>query len=129
MRFTQTLALLLVLVTPQLLHAQSLQAAGNHAVRWTVVGAGAGFGVGLTTGLAAFDDAIDSDRKVWTTAIVGAAVGGTIGYLVGRHHHRGARATATSAPSHKRPRAPLDDRVVRQLAAGIRLDGRPTTQW
>jgi hypothetical protein len=40
-----------------------------------VGGAGAGFGVGLCAGLSAFDDAINIERKVWTTAVMGAAAG------------------------------------------------------
>jgi hypothetical protein len=70
------------------------QTSGNSDPRttrkalWTVVGAAAGFGVGLWAGLHAFDDAIDSDRKVWTTAFVAAAGGGIAGFLIGR---RGTR--------------------------------------
>lgn len=53
-------------------------------VTWTAVGAGAGFGIGLWAGLTAFDDAINSDRKVWTSAIIGAAAGAVGGYFLGR---------------------------------------------
>ena len=53
-------------------------------VAWTIAGAGGGFGIGLWAGLTKFDDSINSDRKVWTTAIVGAAVGAVSGYFVGR---------------------------------------------
>lgn len=69
-------------------------AAGSRFPTWTVVGAGAGFGLGVWAGLTAFDDAINSDRKVWTTAIVSAAVGGVIGFLVDRR-----RARPPSRPS------------------------------
>ena len=58
---------------------------GSKRVLWTVVGIGAGFGAGLLIGLNAFDDAIDSDRKVWTSALVGAAAGGLTGNLVGKN--------------------------------------------
>ena len=51
---------------------------------WTSVGTAAGFGTGLYIGLAAFDDARNSDRKVWTSAAVGAGVGALAGYLVAR---------------------------------------------
>jgi hypothetical protein len=54
-------------------------------VVWTLVGIGAGFGAGLFLGLHAFDDAINSDRKVWTSAIVGAAAGGLAGGLLSRN--------------------------------------------
>lgn len=48
------------------------------------VGAGAGFGLGLWAGLAWFDDATNSDQKVWGTAIGFSIAGGVIGVLVGR---------------------------------------------
>ena len=48
-------------------------------VIWTLVGAGAGFGAGAMFGLRKFDDAIDSDRKVWLSAIGGAAAGAVLG--------------------------------------------------
>ena len=54
-------------------------------VAWTVIGAAAGFGAGLFIGLNQFDDAIDSDRKVWTSALVGAAAGGVAAALVSRN--------------------------------------------
>ncbi len=54
----------------------------SHKYRtiFTIAGGGGGFAVGLVAGLAAFDDAINSDRKVWTTAAL-SAVGG---YFLGR---------------------------------------------
>ena len=123
MRHVNALALLVILATPQLAQAQPLPSGGNHAVVWTAVGAGGGFGVGLVAGLAAFDDAINSDRKVWTSAIVGAAVGGTLGYLIGRHHRRGAGSTTASSPRRSaRPPQRLADRDVQRLAASLRLD-------
>jgi 4-amino-4-deoxy-L-arabinose transferase-like glycosyltransferase len=53
-------------------------------VIWTIVGAGAGFAAGVFIGLNKFDDAFNSDRKVWTTAIVGAIGGGVAGALLSR---------------------------------------------
>jgi len=63
-------------------------------VTWTIGGAGAGFAVGLWAGLSVFDDSINSDRKVWTTAVVGAAVGAVGGYLIGRSRARNPGASA-----------------------------------
>ncbi len=54
-------------------------------VVWTLVGIGAGFGAGVFIGLHAFDDAINSDRKVWMSAIAGAAAGGLAGGLLSRN--------------------------------------------
>jgi hypothetical protein len=56
----------------------------SKRVLWTIVGAGAGFAAGVFIGLNKFDDAIDSDRKVWTTAIVGGIGGGVAGALLSR---------------------------------------------
>ena len=86
---------------------------GRRTVLWTTVGAGAGFGIGLFAGLTAFDDAIDSDRKVWTSAIVGAAAGGTLVYLLTRTRRH---------PSPLRVEVrPLSEGDVRALAASTRL--------
>ncbi|MCI0349236.1 MAG: hypothetical protein L0Z53_07420 [Acidobacteriales bacterium] len=58
----------------------------SHKYRtiFTIAGGGGGFAVGVFAGLAAFDDAINSDRKVWTTAILSAAGGAVGGYFLGR---------------------------------------------
>ncbi len=58
----------------------------SHKYRtiFTLAGGGGGFAVGLVAGLSAFDDAIDSDRKVWTTAALSAAGGAVGGYFLGR---------------------------------------------
>ena len=65
---------------------------------WTLVGIGAGFGAGVFLGLHAFDDAINSDRKVWTSAIVGAAAGGLAAGLLSRNVGR-APAWTTCEPA------------------------------
>lgn len=67
---------------------------------WTVAAAGGGFGVGLWAGLTKFDDSINSERKVWTTAIVGAAVGAVSGYFIARS--RSSRP-APAAPARTTP--------------------------
>ena len=68
MRPSIALALAVLLVAPGLARAQSSPARSRHAPAWIAVGAGSGFGVGLWAGLTGFDDSINSDRKVWTTA-------------------------------------------------------------
>lgn len=105
-------------------HAQHTSGGGGKTAAWTAVGAGAGFGVGLWAGLTAFDDAINSDRKVWTSAIVGAVAGGTLSYLLSRTRRQPAPARVFG-PAVRRPaRAampPLTDRDISALAASARL--------
>jgi len=69
-------------------------------VVWTVIGAGAGFAAGVFIGLNRFDDAINSDRKVWTTAIVGAIGGGVAGGLLSRNV--GMAPAVAPGPVHQR---------------------------
>ena len=58
--------------------------ATRKRVIWTVIGAGAGFAAGVYLGFAKFDDATYAERKIWTSAIVGAAAGGVGGALLSR---------------------------------------------
>jgi hypothetical protein len=115
MRTGLTVLFLLVLgVTAA--HAQPASPAHkSHVVVWTAVGAGAGFGLGMFVGLNAFDDAVNSDRKLWTTAALTAAAGGTIAWLLSRPH----KAARHAAPAR------LTDLDVRALAASARF--RKTT--
>ena len=64
---------------------------------WTVAGAAGGFGIGVAIGLRAFDDSVNSDRKVWTSAIAGASVGGVVAWLIARRHHSRGDAPVTRA--------------------------------
>jgi len=59
----------------------------------TLAGAGGGFALGLFGGLAAFDDATNSDRKVWTTAALSGVGGGVAGYFLGRSLDNGRKKT------------------------------------
>ena len=103
----------------------------SKRVVWTLVGIGAGFGAGLLIGLHAFDDSINSDQKVWTSVLVGAAAGGLAGGLLSRNVGRapqvkttGATRPATALPlapwTSARPSISSDDellkRRVRELA-------------
>jgi hypothetical protein len=62
------------------------QSGESHKYRtiFTLAGGGGGFAVGLVVGLSAFDDAVNSDRKVWTTAALSAVGGAVGGYFLGR---------------------------------------------
>jgi hypothetical protein len=115
-------------------HAQSRSPQTlRGTVTWTIGGAGAGFGVGLWAGLSAFDDAINSERKVWTTAVVGAAAGAVGGYLIGRARARNSGPSAPRSDAglsivESRPSPPRDNvlprvRSIRGLKAMSSLAG------
>lgn len=110
---------LAALGAPSPAHAQP-SGRGSSAL-WATVGAGAGFGIGVWAGLTAFDEAINSDRKVWTSAIAGAAIGGTLGYLLGRPRRSASPMVLRSPPRPGRSRTAvaiaLDERDVARLAA------------
>lgn len=79
--------------------APAAKSSSGKRIAWTVIGAAAGFGAGVYLGLNAFDDAVNSDRKVWTTAIVGAAAGGLAGGLLSRNVGRAPRGPAAPGPN------------------------------
>jgi hypothetical protein len=54
-------------------------------VMWTIIGAAAGFGAGVYFGLNQFDDAVNSDQKVWMSALAFAAAGGVTANLLSRN--------------------------------------------
>ncbi len=106
MRDAGTLFLLVAVLTvlPVTAGADSDQAGapdrgGKGRVLGTVIGAAAGFGVGLVAGLTWFDDAINSDRKVWTTALGFAGAGGVAGYFIGRSVDRRSRSQPPVRPA------------------------------
>ena len=64
----------------------------------TLAGGGGAFALGVFVGLNAFDDAVNSDRKLWTTAALSAAVGAVGGYFLGRAlDKRGKKTDVTRA--------------------------------
>jgi hypothetical protein len=64
--------------------------------KWLIaVGAAAGFTAGLLIGLNAFDDAINSTEKVWTTTAISAGAGGIVGWLGARHLDKPAEMSST----------------------------------
>lgn len=88
--------------------ARTRTSSTTKRVVWTLVGIGAGFGAGVFIGLHAFDDAINSDRKVWMSAIAGAAAGGLAGGLLSRNVGRvpAVDAWGSSGPRRDRRIAP-----------------------
>jgi len=99
----------------------------KHRTILTLAGGGGGFAVGLFAGLAAFDDATNSDRKVWTTAIL-AGVGGAIGgYFLGRALDRRSKTANVTWKSDAFEQSLVRDRwptawMDETLKAGQRSD-------
>lgn len=110
-------SLVVALSSGSVAHAQS-----RGMVLMTVTGAGGGFGVGLWLGLSAFDDAVNSDRKVWTSAIAGAGAGAVAGYLIGRARSERTRPSPSARGIPRERGESADPRVLEQLAKTIRFD-------
>lgn len=108
------------------LHSVSVaQAQSRGPMLWIISGAGAGFGIGLWAGLSAFDDAVNSGRKVWTSAIVGAGVGAVAGYLIGRARtDRNRPSTAARVINRERQEA-VEPLSLEQLANSVWFDRGP----
>ena len=79
---------LMLLAAPQRAAAQAASpaTAGKSSVVkrtvWAAIGAGIGFGAGLLFGVHQFDDAIYAERKMWASALVGAAAGAVAGAVL-----------------------------------------------
>lgn len=103
--------------------SQSSTVSGRR-VTWTLIGGGIGFGGGVLLGVAKFDDAINSDRKVWTTALVSAAGGAVLGNLLSRPR-RPRRPGPPPAPG-----APADqgDSLTNGMLTGA-LAGAAVGMW
>jgi hypothetical protein len=86
--------------------SKSAASSGSKRALWTAVGIGAGFAAGMFIGLNAFDDAVNSDRKVWTSALVGAAAGGLAGNLIGKATARTTPVRADSVLNRREVSAP-----------------------
>lgn len=91
--------LCLMLVGADIVSAESAGVSSTRStpvvLRWTALGAGGGFGLGAYLGVAFFDDAVNSDRKFWASAIVGSVAGGIGGYLIGRQRGRKGPSAVT----------------------------------
>ena len=79
-------ALVLLTSTSTLAQQSAPKREESHKYRTilTLAGGGGAFALGVFVGLNAFDDAVNSDRKLWTTAALSAAGGAVGGYFLGR---------------------------------------------
>jgi len=83
--FTTILIFTLALgISPAISQAQDAPAKKKGHLWLVPVLAGAGFVAGIFVGLSAYDEAINSDQKVWTTAALFGVGGGIAGWLIGR---------------------------------------------
>jgi hypothetical protein len=87
-------------------------------IKWTLIGAAAGAAAGFGLGFRWYDDAVYSERKIWSSTVLGGGVGGAIGFGIGRWRaHRPAPAPAT-APSLWRPDEPIKFKALTARSAG-----------
>jgi hypothetical protein len=94
----------------------------SHKYRtiFTLVGGGGGFAVGLGAGLAAFDDAINSNRKVWTTAAFSAVGGAVGGYFLGRALDKRTKKTKVTRLSDQ-----FEKSLIRSQWSALKADDSP----
>ena len=86
---------------PALAEENSQQKSGSSKgkrIAWISLGAGAGFASGVFFGLDWFDDATNSDRKVWLTAISFSAAGAITAAILTRNHGKPSPVARLSAP-------------------------------
>ena len=121
MNYSKRLVLIvLVLLTANAAFAQQPAAspAPSHKYRaiFTPTCAAGGFAAGLFIGLAKFDDAVNSEKKVTTTALIGAAGGGVGGYFLGRaldKHRDRSRAQPVTRSLDMSPLLSADTKGIR----------------
>ncbi len=82
------LSLLVALAAPPDAYGQSPTSSRKNSFQYRTLlpfaGAGGGLALGLLAGMAAYDDAMHSDRKVWTLAAITGGGGAIGGYFLGR---------------------------------------------
>lgn len=93
-------------------------------VKWTLIGAAAGTGIGFALGFRAFDDAAYAEKKIGQAGAVGGAVGGVVGFGIGRWRANSGHASPSSAPSLWRPDAPMKVRPVLRTPGSYDLGRR-----
>jgi len=103
-------ALILLTATGTFAQPPAPKSEESHKYRTilTLAGGGGGFALGVFAGLAAFDDAVSSDRKVWTTAALSAAGGAVGGYFLGRALDKRKKKTDVTRASDEFYRALMD---------------------
>ena len=80
---------------------QSSGRSKGKRIAWIALGAGAGFASGVFFGLDWFDDATNSDRKVWLTSISFAAAGAITAALLTRNDKGPSPVARSGAPKRE----------------------------
>jgi hypothetical protein len=104
---------------------QSPKTTESHKYRTllTLAGGGGGLALGFYIGFRAFDDAVNSDRKVLTTAAISAAGGAVGGYFLGRHLDERGKKTGVKRATDELYRALIESR--RQTGTAGLVFNRP----
>jgi len=103
-------ALVLLTSTSTLAQQPAPKREESHKYRTilTLAGGGGAFALGVFVGLNAFDDAVNSDRKLWTTAALSAAGGAVGGYFLGRTLDKRRKKTDVTRATDEFYRALMD---------------------
>jgi len=102
----------------------------------TLAGGGGAFALGVFVGLNAFDDAVNSDRKLWTTAALSAAGGAVGGYFLGRALDKRRKKTDVTRATEEFYRALMDSQRPSRTADLVvnsrqraNLPNFPSSSW
>ncbi len=90
----------------------------------TLAGGGGGFALGVFLGFNAFDDAVNADRKLWTTAVISAAGGAVGGYFLGRALDKRGNKTDVTRATEEFYRALTDPQRPSGTAGRLLADSR-----
>ena len=90
----------------------------------SLAGGGGGFALGVFLGFNAFDDAVNADRKLWTTAAICAAGGAVGGYFLGRALDKRGNKTDVTRATEEFYRALTDPQRPSGTAGRLLADSR-----
>ena len=117
-RLTIIASLVLLTSTSTLAQQPAPKRQESHKYRTilTLAGGGGAFALGVFVGLNAFDDAVNSDRKLWTTAALSAAGGAVGGYFLGRALDKRRKKTDVTRTTEEFYRALMDSQRPARMA-------------
>ena len=111
-------AMLLTCAVPVRAEDHAKGRSAGTVVKWALIGAAAGAGIGFLAGFHAYDDAAFAESKIGKATVAGGAIGAGAGLAIGLARSRPSTPRADAQPSLWRPDTPVQ--MTRRPAA-VRL--------